>query len=373
MHSSLDLSILLRNQVISPPLLKTAARASPSTQVNNSSGQWFSPDSTSGQIFDNVIWDRNASTGSNLMGWGATLGSALIPGGAVARGLWLAARHGRKAYQVAQAANKARQAAQVAKAAVPMTTAARAGQVGTTAAKGTANAVLGYQAGLASGAAAGTAADAVGLGGNKTNTIGEPTYGERATNMSAMAYAPLLRMGGSLGSFTNPVLGAPAKGTRTWGRFAGDAGAYGAGMLGAERATDAVSSGLSALQPDKAHKAITQFAQDQGIDTSDKGSMQALRNQIDASGIVKRNLMGQFSGLRNHTDAMGSPVNEIDFAGMKTPSGGKFTGSDRIDLTDALGRNMGIQTPRQRTFQDQFNRLPLAEQSAIKEYYDPGT
>ena len=301
MRRSLDLSILLRNQVTHLPLLKMAARTSPSTQVNNSSGQWFSPDSTSGQIFDNVIWDRNASTGSNLMGWGATLGSALIPGGAVARGLWLAARHGRKAYQVAQAANKARQVAQAAKATTPMTTAARAGQVGTTAAKGTANAVLGYQAGLAGGAAAGTAATAVGLGGNKTNTIGEPTYGERATNMSAMAYAPLLRMGGSLGSFTNPVLGAPVKGTRTWGRFAGDTGSYGAGMLGAERATDVVSSGLSALQPDKAHKAVTQFAQDQGIDTSDKGSMQSLRNQIDASGIVKRNLMEDAdSSARNY-------------------------------------------------------------------------
>jgi hypothetical protein len=357
MYKTIDLNILFANTPVRVPLVKTAARTSTPTQVNKSSGEWFSPNSTSGQVFDNVIWDRNASTGSNLMGWGATLGSALIPGGAVARGLWLAARHGRKAYQVAKAANRAKQVAQAAKATKPMTAAARVGQVGTSAAKGTGNAVVGYQTGLAGGAVAGNAADAVGLGGNKTNTIGEPTYGDRATNMSAMAYAPLLRMGGSLGSFTKPVLGAPAKGTRTWGRFAGDVGSYGAGMLGAERATGAVSSRLSELQPDKSHKAITQFAKDQGIDTSDKGSMQSLRDQIDATGIVKRNLMGQFGGLRNHTDALGSPVNEIDFAGMKTQRGGKFTGSDRIDPGKFSAEEFECPSLDQEHRLDQFGRF----------------
>ena len=103
MLTLIDPSIRLASRkryTFAPLPCKTAVEAAPSpTQVNSSSGEWFSPDSVSGALVDNLLWDRNASTASNLMGWGATLGASFLgPVGWAAKG-------GHAAYKAYRLAN----------------------------------------------------------------------------------------------------------------------------------------------------------------------------------------------------------------------------------------------------------------------------
>ena len=400
------------------------------TKVNQNQGGWGDPGTWSGAAFDNLIWDRNASTASNLMGWGSTIGMSLIPGlgwaglagRAGLRGAQMALR-AKKLYNAARTAGKLRGGVQAAMRQSPLaakTFLGRAGALAGDAARGSANAVLGYQAGLGAGALAGAGANALGWQGNTSNTVGEPTWKDRATDMRTMATAPLNRfmvkgladmgrMGSGLlghtpglrGVMSQINQGRPLKfmqnaGTGWLGQVPGFRSAAswsrrwqpmrwstaqraldkasGSGLKGTAAQiglTSAVETGLGpaleAYVPDQASVAIDRLADQYNIRPEDR---QAFRERVKGTGNIKRNwLTQQYQGLRNHTDTGGSPIVSLDLEGLKRNDGRTYIQPQTVDLTDALANQMKMDVPEYRSFQDQFNRTPLEYQQFLKDHY----
>jgi len=341
---------------------------------------------------DNLLWDRNASTASNLMGWGSALGAAFIPGvGWVARGALLGSRAARAAAVagklrgvgaaargVGQAAGRLQKAEQLhgigkapaygmaamrRPAALPkLPQPSRWGTFAGNLGRDSANAVIGYQAGLAGGAALGSGIDAA-IGKNN-NLVAEPTYMDRATSLRENFGAPFTRIWGR-----TPANWAAGKVNKPLGEYlkknlasphdynaAGHAG-LSAGYFGGDFAANS-------LAPDKGTRAINAFAKRYGVDTNDPQTMREFRNRLEATGVVHRNYGDYYRGLRNYTDAQGSPITSFDTSGLKARGGGELAGIETRDLTDSLASSLGVATPMKRTTQDQFNRQPLEQQTA---------
>ena len=421
-----------------PPSLPPSIKPSTATtNVNQNQGGWGDPGTTSGWLYDNLLWDRNASTKSNLMGWGANVGMMFIPGVGWAG---LGARAAARGARLADRARKASRASQIASNATsPLvrsrwlekgrqlkpTRWERAGHLAENAAIGTGNAVVGYQAGLGAGALAGEAANAVGadrlihpiLGGSDINTIAEPGWADRATDWRTVATAPISRFqakglvdlgrglaGGVVGAGVQRVARAPlvnrvpgsksldtgissfrqsrpmqwsapqrvldqALGSPTRGGVAH--AVLGLGLEGA------VSAGGLYLPDDQGTRAVKGLAEQYGLTPESARELSRkleydLSNPRSLRNIKRHWLTGQYTGLRNHTDANGSPIVNLDLTGLKTQSGLQYRTPDGItaDLTDMLAKQMGHEVPEHRSFQDQFNRMPLPYQQALKNSYN---